>query len=640
MKKFILTIIALALTVSVGAQTLNVNTGNVTYQFPAEQTGEMTFSDGTTLTVMGKEFALDDIDCITLDDTEVTGNMVTIVYSTGDGARVTVPGNVARYVAASVSGNHVTVSQLNTEAVSGDEITYQLSGTAVDGSLTLDGSYKCTVALAGVTLTNPNGAAININNSKRIQLSAKSGTVNTLTDGNGSQKACVYSKGQLQLQGNGTLNVAGKLKHGIKSASYITVKNLTLNITSAVSDGISCEEYFWQKSGNITISGTGDDGIQCDLGGTTSTGETTDHEDEDSGSAYLEGGTLNITVTAAAAKGIKCDGNLNITDGNVTVKSTATAVWDSEDAKVKGSTCLSADDNMSVSGGTLTLENSGAGGKAMKTDGMLTVSGSADITATASGLIAYCSSTTNTTIRTASSSSTTERLSNALATSPKAIRADAGILISGGSVWAKSAYHEGIESKTTLTVTDGYVYAEAKDDAMNSAGDFTVSGGYVFGNSSGNDGLDANGNFYIKGGNVVAVAASQPEVGIDANTEGGKKLYITGGNIVAIGGLERGSSITGGTAKQTTSYTKGAWYGLTNGSEKAFAFKVPSNSSMGSTMVVFTSGTPALSKSVTTAGTAFWNGNGYTSFSGGSSVTLSTYNSSSGGGGGGHGPGW
>lgn len=639
MKEFLMTICVLMLTLTAGAQTLNVNTGNVTYQFPAEQTGDMTFSDGTTLTVMGKEFTLSDIDCITLDDTEVTDNVVTIAYNTTDGARVTVPGNVARYVVPVVSGNHVTVSQLNTEAASGDEITYQLSGTATDGSLTLDGSYKCTVALAGVTLTNPNGAAININNSKRIQLSAKSGTVNTLTDGNGTQKACVYSKGQLQLQGNGTLNVAGKLKHGIKSASYITVKNLTLNITSAVSDGISCEEYFWQKSGNITISGTGDDGIQCDLGGTTSTGETTDHEDEDSGSAYLEGGTLNITVTAAAAKGIKCDGNLNITDGTVTVKSTATAVWDSEDAEVKGSTCLSADGNMSVSGGTLTLENSGAGGKAMKTDGMLTVSGSADITATASGLIAYCSSTTNTTIRTASSSSTTERLSDALATSPKAIRADGGITVSGGSVWAKSAYHEGIESKTTLTITGGYVYAEAKDDAMNSAGDFTVSGGYVFGNSSGNDGLDANGNFYIKGGNVVAVAASQPEVGIDANTEGGKQLYITGGNIVAIGGLERGSSITGGTAKQTPSYTKGAWYGLTNGSEKAFAFKVPSNSSMGSTMVVFTAGTPALSKSVTTAGTGFWNGNGYTSFSGGSSVNLSTYNSSSGGGGG-HGPGW
>ena len=44
--------------------------------------------------------------------------------------------------------------------------------------------------------------------------------------------------------------------------------------------------------------------------------------------------------------------------------------------------------------------------------------------------------------------------------------------------------------------------------------------------------------------------------------------------------------------------------------------------------------TPGVSKSVTTGGTAFWNGNGYSTFSGGSSVTLSNYNSGGGGGGG------
>jgi hypothetical protein len=155
--------------------------------------------------------------------------------------------------------------------------------------------------------------------------------------------------------------------------------------------------------------------------------------------------------------------------------------------------------------------------------------------------------------------------------------------------------------------------------------------------ASGNDGIDANGNCYIKGGNVVAIASVQPEVGIDANTEGGKQLYITGGNVVAIGGFERGASITGGTAK-SASYSKSTWYGLSNGSEQAFAFKVPSNSSMGSTMAVYTTGTAALSKGVTGSGDSFWSGNGYVAFSGGSSVTLSSY---SGGGGqpGGGGPG-
>ena len=77
------------------------------------------------------------------------------------------------------------------------------------------------------------------------------------------------------------------------------------------------------KSGTVTISGVGDDGIQCDLGGDTSTGETTDHDDEDSGNVYLEGGTLNITVTAAAAKGIKADGDLVISGGSTLVVSGA-----------------------------------------------------------------------------------------------------------------------------------------------------------------------------------------------------------------------------------------------------------------------------------------------------------------------------
>ena len=183
------------------AQTLNVHVGNVIYQFPANQCGEMAYQDGTTLTILNKIFTLSDISSITIDETEVTDNQVSIAYN-GTSATVTVAGNVAQYVTPTVSGAHVSVSQSNTEAVDGDEITYQLSGTTTDGSFSLGGSYKCSVVLDGITLTNPSGAAINITNSKRIQLSAKKNTVNTLTDGpNGSQKACLYSKGQLQIPG-------------------------------------------------------------------------------------------------------------------------------------------------------------------------------------------------------------------------------------------------------------------------------------------------------------------------------------------------------------------------------------------------------------------------------------------------------
>ena len=195
MKKIYVLLTALVLAIAATGQTLNVQVGNITYQFPASQTGEMNYLDGTTLTVMGKTFTLADISSMTIDDTKVTDNLVSIAYN-GTSATVTVAGNVAQYVEPTINGAHVSIAQSNTDAVNDDEITYQLSGTTTDGEFALSGSYKCTVSLAGVTLTNPSGAAINITNGKRIQLSATKNTTNTLTDGaNGSQKACLYSKG-------------------------------------------------------------------------------------------------------------------------------------------------------------------------------------------------------------------------------------------------------------------------------------------------------------------------------------------------------------------------------------------------------------------------------------------------------------
>ncbi|MBQ6789919.1 MAG: carbohydrate-binding domain-containing protein [Paludibacteraceae bacterium] len=617
------------------AQTLNVQVGNVTYQFPASQAGEMPFSDGTTLTVMNKAFTLSEVSNMYVDETAVTDNLVSIVYSSSS-ASVTVAGNVAQYVTPTISGAHVTIAQSNTDAVNNDEITYQLSGTSSNGSLSLSGSYKCTVSLAGVTLTNPSGAAINITNSKRIQLSAKNGTTNTLTDcASGSQKACVYSKGQLQIQGNGTLNVIGKTKHGIKSASYISIKNLTLNITSTVGDGINCEEYMEIKSGTVTLSGIGDDGIQCDLGGTTSTGIKTDHEDEDTGNIYISGGTVKVVVTAAAAKGIKADGDMYITDGVVTATTSGGGAWDSDELKTKACAGLSADGNIAISGGTLTLTSTGAGGKGISGDGTFVVSDSAVITVKTSGQAVVASSTG--TISTVSNASTLDRYSTNYKSSPKGIKIDGAITISGGkiSITTSGAGGEGMESKSTLNITGGEVAINAYDDAINSASTLTVSGGLVYARATNNDGIDANGNCYIKGGLVFAVSASSPEVAIDANTEGGYKLYVQGGTIVAIGGLESGASLTQSCYK-ASSWSKNTWYALTVGSN-VFAFKTPSSG--GSTMVVSGASTPTLKSGVTASGTSIFDGVGYypATVSGGSSVSLSSYSGGGGGPGGGGG---
>lgn len=661
MRKIYALLAALMLTITAAAQTLNVKVGSVTYLFPASQTGDMTYSNGTTLTIMGKEFTLSDISSMSVDNTTVTDGAIGVTYS-GTSAAVTVAGNIAKYVTPTVSGAHVSIAQSSDLA---EEITYTLSGTSTDGEFYTSGSYKATIELNGLTLTNAtpvySGAAIHVQNSKRIKVKVVTGTTNTLTDAaSGSQKGCLYIKGHAEFAQKGTLNIVGNVKHGIKTGEYMSLKNATINITSAVGDGINCEQYFLMESGTLTISGTSDDGIQCDIEDTDTgtTGETTDHEDEDSGNIYISGGTINITCTATAAKGIKGEGDMKISGGTITIKTTGAGEWDSDDAETKAACGLSCDGNMAISGGTLNLTSTGSGGKGMKCDGVLTVS-DGTITVVTSGGLYYNNGTTENTNYTGN----TDNISSSYYSAPKGIKAglktasgssytySGGLVISGGtiSVTTSGTNGEGIESKNYLNITGGQVTVNAYDDAINAAQDLTISGGYVFAKSSNNDGIDANGNCYIKGGVVYAIGAASPEVAIDANTEEQKKLYISGGTVIAVGGLESGSSISNGTCKYTTSWTANSWYALYNGSTLALAFKTPTSSSSSSQrgggfgggqgsssqqLVVYTSSTPSLTSGVTVSGgTAYFGGmaNIGTTVSGGSSVSLSTYSSSSSG---------
>ena len=322
MKKImtLLAVVLVALTAS--AQTLNMTVGNVTYQFPASQTGTMTFSGGNTVTIMGKPFKLSDVSSIIVDNTEVTDGTVSVVYE-GSSAKVYVAGNIAQYVTPAIRGAHVSIDQSSSWE---EEITYTLSGSSSDGEFYCTGYYKSTVELNGLTLTNSSpvysGAAVCIQNGKRIKVKVVTGTTNTLVDAaSGSQKGALYIKGHAEFAQKGTLNVKGNVKHAIKTGEYFTLKNATINVTSAVGDGINCSQFFLVESGEINISGVEDDGIQCDLEGDKSTGETTDHDDEDSGNIYINGGTINVNCPATKSEGIQCEGAIQITDGHVTVNS-------------------------------------------------------------------------------------------------------------------------------------------------------------------------------------------------------------------------------------------------------------------------------------------------------------------------------
>ena len=144
-------------------------------------------------------------------------------------------GNVAQYLTITQEGAHVSITQSDDLA---EEITYTLSGTTTDGEFYMSGSYKATLALNGLTLTNAtpvySGATIHVQNGKRINMKVITGTTNTLVDAaSGSQKGCLYVKGHAEFKQNGTLNIVGNVKHGIKAGEYVSVKNATINVTSS-----------------------------------------------------------------------------------------------------------------------------------------------------------------------------------------------------------------------------------------------------------------------------------------------------------------------------------------------------------------------------------------------------------------------
>ena len=231
---------------------------------------------------------------------------VLVSYS-GNSATVEMTDDVKSYVTASVNGADVTITSTASAAI--NEITYGLTGSTTDSSFTMVGTYKATMELFGITITNPTGPAIDIQNGKRIEISAKSGTTSTLKDGTSTAtdawKGALQCKGHIQFKGKGTLNVYGNYNHAIRAGEYIEMKNCTINVYSAVKDAINCNQYFLMESGEINLSGFGDDGIQVSK-------ETNDTSAENTGNFTMNGGIININMYGATGESVKAEGTKSV----------------------------------------------------------------------------------------------------------------------------------------------------------------------------------------------------------------------------------------------------------------------------------------------------------------------------------------
>lgn len=626
MKKLVLSLIAVVSSMTMMAQTMKVTTGNITYLIPASQAGDMTYN-GNTLTIMGKEFQTNEITAVSVDNTKVSDNTVTVAYS-GNSAQVTIAGNVMQHIGATVNGAHVSITQGNGISDDTGKVEYILSGSSSDGEFYLKGDYKMDLTLNGVTLINPNGAPIDIQNGKKVNVSVKKGTENTLTDcENGSQKACFVIKGHAEFKGQGTLNINAKTAHGIKTSDFFTMKNCTINVLEAVKDGIHANEFFLMESGTLNINNVGDDGIQAEIDNDeqVSTGITTDHEEEDSGNIYITGGNLTITVGGTAAKCIKSDTDVFIDGGTLTLKATGeidltetdengeidpsytmgikannvTINDGTIDITVTGTAGrgISAENTIITNGGTLTINNSGAGklgdsdnytAKGLKSlnmalnAGIITINvsgaggkgirvgdGTKETSSSGGGGMGpqenqstwtnikgyYTQGLEDGTGPTLNITTTGQELgsnsswwysSSDDTSSPKAIKAICSVIIYGGETTVKTSNEggEGLESKTSIDIRGGKHYFECYDDCINSAGKILFNGGVTVCYSNGNDAVDSNygnkGAITIGNGVIFAYSTKGgPEEGLDCDNN--SNIQITGTGIaISAGGSQGG----------------------------------------------------------------------------------------------------
>lgn len=238
-----------------------------------------------------------------------------------------------------------------------------------------------------------------------------------------------------------------------------------------------------------------------------------------------------LTLNSTVKDGIHIDQYFLMKGGTLNITTTGGGYWDKDDLKTKAPAGINSATDVIIRGGTLNLLSTGDGAKCIKCDSTFTVEGG-ELTARTKGA-RYIYELYD------GDKNDIDNIPDSLKTSPKAVKADFGICVTGGSMnlYTEHDGGEGLESKDTLTITDGNIHIEAFDDCINAAGDIRISGGDLYLSSLDNDGIDTNQSMYIMGGNIVTLGNHLHELGIDLNDKSpNKNLYIQRGTIVCVGG--------------------------------------------------------------------------------------------------------
>lgn len=202
----------------------------------------------------------------------------------------------------SVSGTGIEVEDNCIKITEGGDFT--VTGENSNGMIYINSSDKVKLRLSGMSLKNENGPAIFYENTEKALITITEGTENYIEDGSDygtiDAKAAIFSNDDIEIKGNGTLNVAGNYKHAIASDDDIVIENGTINLTSNGTDGIHVNNTFSMTGGTLNISAISD-GIQSE---------------ED---VIIDGGVINITKSE---EGIESGTTLTVNGGEINITST------------------------------------------------------------------------------------------------------------------------------------------------------------------------------------------------------------------------------------------------------------------------------------------------------------------------------
>ena len=281
----------------------------------------------------------------------------------------------------------------------------------------------------------------------------------------------------------------------------ITVKKGVTGVT-IVLNGLTLTN---DDSAAITLNKTAEASLIAAAGTTNTVADTEGSNDENaavkvkSGASLSIGGTGTLTVDGNAKNGIKGAADAVITVGEVKLNINA------------ANDGLSCDDELKITGGTLSIT---AGGDAVKASpdtgenpdttslGNVTISGGT-LTLNATG---------------------------------EGVQADGDLTISGGTFHVKtngghttaltddSASCKGFKAGGALIVTGGTLTVDSADDALHASTDVTISGGTLT-LATGDDGVHADNDLVI--GTKGASSTSTPRINITASYEGLEGTTVT-----------------------------------------------------------------------------------------------------------------